>query len=114
MTTVYDFSPDPDAEMAALQAEVVRLNKEHDAQRRDLQARNTALVEERRKLAIELDEHKGLLFRAEKILSALTPSPWLDAFILPRLWVLAQDPPTRNYLDELMRQAVQPAVKETP
>jgi len=112
--TTYDFSPDPDAEMAALQAEVKRLMADHDAQRRELQARNTELVEARRALAVKLDETTGALVRAETILSALVPSQFLDAWILPRLWVLSQEAPIRNLLDELMRRAVQPAVKEKP
>ena len=74
----------------------------HDAQRRDLQARNTELVEQRRKLTLELDEARAKLLYAERIVAALAPDPSKDGYFLPRVWVLATDPLTRRYFETVL------------
>lgn len=87
----------PETWKARLEAE----RAEHDAQRRDLQARNTELVEQRRAIAQRLDEALARLHAAEKVILALAPDPQRDGYFLPRIWALAQEPQVRTLLDRV-------------
>ena len=77
-------------------------NAEHDAQRREFQTRNTELVEQRRAIAVELDEARANLLHSEKIVKALQKDPQRDCYTLSRLWLLAQDPLVRRYFEAVV------------
>lgn len=77
--------------MARLDAE----RAEHDAQRRDLQRRNTELVEQRR--AVE-----AKLAQAETILRGLAKAPSIDGYFISKVWLLAQAKEVQEYFEAVV------------
>lgn len=74
---------------------IKELEEMHDAQRRDLQARNTELVEQRR--AVE-----AKLALAERIVKGLQRDTTRDGYFVPTLWLLAQPPEVRAYFEAVV------------
>jgi hypothetical protein len=61
---------------------------EHDAQRRDLQARNTELVEACR--------------YSMRIVKALQPAATMDGYFLSRVWLLSQEKELQAFFDAVV------------
>jgi hypothetical protein len=94
--TVLDFSPDPSDEIANLKAQmqgildgVEILKAQHDSQRRDLQRRNSELVERAR--------------HAERIVSLLHPATHMHGYFISSPAILALPRETREYFEMVLK-----------